>query len=93
MSHLPFPDRTAVTTSNLWHEAVGYCNIKVANVATSTTANFTQPQIGGTVTVSVSSSTAFTVGDTVAISGSLSTYRGGFIMSCPSQQRHPPLCF
>lgn len=86
MSHLPAPDGTAVTTSNLWHEAVGYCNIKVANVTTNTTANFTQPQIGGTVTVSVSSSSAFTVGDTVAISGSLSTYRGGFyyVMSKPT---------
>lgn len=77
MSYLPAPDRTAVPTTTRWIEAVGYCDVRVANVSTSLSATFTQPAVGSTVTVSVGTSTAFVVGDTVGISGSLSTYRGG----------------
>lgn len=86
MSHLPAPDRTAVPTTLEWIEAVGYLNARVTNVSASTTANFTQPALHSTVTVSVTTSTAFIPGDTVAVSGALSTYRGGFyyVMSKPS---------
>lgn len=86
MSHLPAPDRTAVSTSRTWIEAVGYLDARVANVSTSTTASFTQPALHSSVTVSVSTSTAFAPGDTVALSGSLATYRGGFylVLSKPS---------
>lgn len=86
MSHLPAPDRTAVPTTTSWIEAVGYCDVRVANVTTSLSASFVQPAIGSTVTVTVATSTAFVVGDTVAVSGSLATYRGGFyrVASKPS---------
>jgi hypothetical protein len=86
MSHLPAPDRTAVPTTRLWAEAVGYCDIRTINVSTSTTAAFTQPAIGASVTVAVATSTSLVPGDTVAISGSLATYRGGFykVLSKPT---------
>lgn len=77
MSHLPPFDATAVPTATRWVEAVGYCDVRKLNVSTSLSANFTQPAVGSTVTVTVGSSTAFVVGDTVAVSGALSTYRGG----------------
>lgn len=78
MSHLPAPDRTAVPTTRHWAEVVGYCDTRVLNVAGTTTAAFTQPAIDGTVTISINLSTSFVPGDLVALSGSLSTYRGGF---------------
>lgn len=86
MSYLPAPDRTAVPTTTEWIEAVGYLNARVTNVSTSTTVAFTQPALHASVTVTVASSTAFIPGDTVAISGSLATYRGGFyyVLSKPS---------
>ncbi len=86
MSHLPAPDRTAVPTTTRWVEAVGYCDTRRLNVTSGLTVNYTQPALYGTVTVSVGSSTAFNPGDTVAVSGSLSTYRGGFyyVLSKPS---------
>jgi len=86
MSHLPAPDRTSVVTTRHWAEFVGHVDIRTANVSTSLSASFTQPALLGTVTVSVSTSTAFVPGDTVAISGALTTYRGGFyvVQSKPS---------
>lgn len=77
MSHLPPLDATAVPTTLRWIEAVGYCDVRKLNVASNLTVGFTQPAVGSTVTVSVGSSTAFVVGDTVAVSGALATYRGG----------------
>jgi hypothetical protein len=86
MSHLPAPDRTAVPTTLHWIEAVAYVDTRKQNVTTSLSASFTQPAVGGTVTITVGSSTAFAAGDTFAVSGSLATYRGGiyFCLSKPS---------
>lgn len=78
MSHLPAPDRTAVSTTRHWAEFVGLVDIRTTNVSTSLSSSFTQPALFGTVTAAVATSTAFAPGDTVAISGSLATYRGGF---------------
>lgn len=77
MSHLPPFDATAVPTSTRWIEAIGYCDVRKLNVSTSLSVSFTQPAVESTVTVTVGSSTAFVVGDTVAVSGALATYRGG----------------
>lgn len=86
MSYLPAPDRTAVPTTTSWIEAVGYCDARRANVSTSLSVSYTQPAVGSAVTVTVGSSTAFVVGDTVAVSGALATYRGGIyqVASKPS---------
>ena len=86
MSHLPAPDRTAVDTTRTWVEVVGYCDVRTANVSAGLAASFVQPAVGSSVTVSVTTSTAFVPGDTIAISGALATYRGGFyrVLSKPS---------
>lgn len=86
MSHLPAPDRTAVLTTRHWAEFVGLVDIRTANVSTSLSSSFTQPALFGTVTIAVGTSTAFVPGDTIAVSGSLTTYRGGFyvVRSKPS---------
>lgn len=77
MSHLPPFDATAVPTTTRWIEAVGYCDVRKLNVSSNLTASYTQPAVGSTVTISVGSSTAFAIGDTVAVSGAVATYRGG----------------
>ncbi len=86
MSHWPLRDSSAVRTTKHWVEVCGYCDARLANVSTSLSVSFVQPALGGMVTVTVGSSTAFQPGDTVAISGALTTYRGGFywVMAKPS---------